>query len=225
EVLDHRDAALLEDRVLERLAAPRDDDVDAVVAFEQPARHLASALDQLHGCAGQPGGLDLGANRRRDRAVRRLRLGAALQDRGAAAPRRRAARRPWPPWTRRRARARRRARHPRARPPCARPRSPASPRYSNGGGGMAPPPAPRPGRASALGGRRSEQHEVVAVDDLVAALVAEQALDVARVRALDLLELGRAVVDEAAGELAPVGTEAAHAVPHPEAAGDRAYAR
>src|SRR3989442_13355165 len=61
EVLHHRDAALLEDGVLERLAAARDDDVDAVVALQEPARHLAPALDQLHGRGGQPGGLDLGA--------------------------------------------------------------------------------------------------------------------------------------------------------------------
>src|SRR2546426_631151 len=82
EVLHHRDAALFEDGVLERLAAARDDYVDAVVALEQPARHLASALDQLHGRGGQPGGLDLGAERPRDGAVRRLRLGAALEQHG-----------------------------------------------------------------------------------------------------------------------------------------------
>src|SRR5206468_4463503 len=73
--------------------------------------------------------------------------------------------------------------------------------------------------------RPADQHEVVAVDHLVAALVAEQALDVARMRALDLLELRRAVVDQAARELAPVGAEAAHAVPHAEAAHDAAHAR
>src|SRR5438445_5890680 len=73
--------------------------------------------------------------------------------------------------------------------------------------------------------RPAEQHEVVAVDHLVAALVAEQALDVARMRALDPLELRRAVVDQAARELAPVGAEAAHAVPHAEAAHDRTHAR
>src|SRR5213592_4118489 len=82
EVLHHRDAALLEDGVLERLAAARDDDVDAVVALEQPARHLAPALDQLHGRGGQPGGLDLGAERPRDGTVRRLRLGATLEQHG-----------------------------------------------------------------------------------------------------------------------------------------------
>src|SRR5437016_8591413 len=72
--------------------------------------------------------------------------------------------------------------------------------------------------------RPAEQHEVVAVDHLVAALVAEQALDVARMRALDPLELRLAVVDQTARELAPIGAEAAHAVPHAEAADDAAHA-
>src|SRR5206468_6058000 len=88
------------------------------------------------------------------------------------------------------------------------------------------PPARGPRlRSWGRGLRPAEQHEVVAVDHLVAALVAEQALDVARVRALDLLELRRAVVDQAARELAPVGAEAAHAVPHAEAAHDPTHAR
>ena len=82
EVLHHRDAALLEDGVLERLAAARDDDVDAVVALQEPARHLAPALDQLRGRGGQPGGLDLGAERPGDGTVRRLRLAAALEQHG-----------------------------------------------------------------------------------------------------------------------------------------------
>src|SRR5207247_9952151 len=43
-------------------------------------------------------------------------------------------------------------------------------------------------RSRGRGLRPAEQHEVVTVDDLVAALVAEQALDVARVRPLDLLD-------------------------------------
>src|SRR3989475_4411061 len=88
------------------------------------------------------------------------------------------------------------------------------------------PPARGPRlRSWGRGLRPAEQHEVVAVDHLVAALVAEQALDVARVRALDLLELRRAVIDQAARELAPVGAEAAYAVPHAEAAHDAAHAR
>src|SRR5204862_4565994 len=82
-----------------------------------------------------------------------------------------------------------------------------------------------PRRSRGRGLRPAEQHEVVAMDDLVAALVAEQALDLARLRALDLVELRGAVVDQAARALAAVGAEAAHAVPHPEATHDAAHAR
>src|SRR5262249_46918597 len=58
------------------------------------------------------------------------------------------------------------------------------------------------------------------MDDLVAALVAEQPFDLARVGALDPLDLRRRVADEAASELATVRTEAAHAVARPEGAVD-----
>ena len=47
-----------------------------------------------------------------------------------------------------------------------------------------------------------EAHEVVAMDDLVAHLVAERRLDLAGVAALDLVELGGAVAHETARDLA-----------------------
>src|SRR5262245_58066556 len=84
------------------------------------------------------------------------------------------------------------------------------------------PCARRYGSLVRVSGRHED--EVVAVDDLVAALVAEERLDVARVRALDLLDLERRVVDEPAGELASVRTDAADAVPDPEASLDGAHA-
>src|SRR5205814_8157026 len=113
--------------------------------------------------------------------------------------------RPWRPWTRRRARARRRARRPRAPPPCARPRCRPSGAESSPLAASLPPARVPRLRSRRRGLRPAEQHEVVAVDHLVAALVAEETLDVARLRALDLLELRRAVVDATARELAPVG--------------------
>src|SRR5207253_7884996 len=84
--------------------------------------------------------------------------------------------------------------------------------------------APRVQRARSGHRVRAEEHEVVAVDHLVAALVAEEALDLARVRAFDLVELDRGVVDEPARELPAVGRDAAHAVADAEAALDRADA-
>src|SRR5207253_971265 len=56
-----------------------------------------------------------------------------------------------------------------------------------------------------------EQHEVVPVDDLVAHLIAQRRLDLARVAAFDLVELAGAVADEAARELASVEADALHA--------------
>src|SRR5207247_5678375 len=94
-----------------------------------------------------------------------------------------------------------------------------------------PPPATHPPRPvlrrapRRRGLRPAEQHEIVAVDHFVAPLVAEETLDVARVPALDLVELRGAVVDEAARELAPVGAEAAHAVAHAEGANHPTSAR
>src|SRR5207237_2974515 len=86
----------------------------------------------------------------------------------------------------------------------------------------------RPGlhrrRSLADGLRGRHQDEVVAVDDLVAALVAEQALDVAGVCAFQALDLRGAVVHETARELLPAGADAADAVTHAEAARDGAHA-
>src|SRR6185369_12089286 len=67
-------------------------------------------------------------------------------------------------------------------------------------------------------------HQVVAMDDLVAHLVAERRLDLTRVAALDLLQLGGAVVDEAARELAAVETDAEDAGADAEDAADLAQA-
>src|SRR5262249_3015491 len=67
---------------------------------------------------------------------------------------------------------------------------------------------------------RRDQHEVIPVDHLVAALVAEEPFDLPRLRALDLPHLGRRVVHEAARELAAVGSDAADAIAHAEAALD-----
>jgi hypothetical protein len=82
EVLDHGNAALFHDHALECLTAARDDDVDAVVAPEEGADDVASAVDELHRIRRQSRGPDLGADRRRDGRVRRARLGAALQEDG-----------------------------------------------------------------------------------------------------------------------------------------------
>src|SRR5262245_22086785 len=62
------------------------------------------------------------------------------------------------------------------------------------------------------------------MDDLVAPLVAEEPLDLARVHALDLLHFTCRVVDEAARELAAIGRDAADAIPDPERAFDGAHA-
>src|SRR2546428_13976300 len=85
--------------------------------------------------------------------------------------------------------------------------------------------AGRPSRRSLADGLRGRhQDEVVAVDHLVAALVAEQPLDVARVCTLQALDLRGAVVHETARELPSVGTDAADAVADAEATLDRTHA-
>src|SRR5262249_60429226 len=58
--------------------------------------------------------------------------------------------------------------------------------------------------------------QVVAVDHLVAALVAEEPRQVAGVRALDAIDLRRSIVHQPARYLAAVRAEAAHAVAHAE---------
>src|SRR6185369_11044195 len=50
------------------------------------------------------------------------------------------------------------------------------------------------------------------MDDLVVGFVAQHFFNLARMQALDTLELLRAVVDEAAGKLAPGGVETPHAL-------------
>ena len=70
-----------------------------------------------------------------------------------------------------------------------------------------------------------EAHEVVAMDDLVAHLVAERRLDLARVAALDLVELGGAVAHEPARELAAVEVDALDAGADAEAPAHLAQAR
>src|SRR5262245_40343186 len=84
------------------------------------------------------------------------------------------------------------------------------------------PPAPA---ASARGSGVRDDDEIVAVDDLVAALVAEEPRDVTAVRALDALDLRRRVVHQAARHLAAVRSDAAHAVADAERALDRTHAR
>src|SRR6266404_4190728 len=56
-----------------------------------------------------------------------------------------------------------------------------------------------------------EQHEVVAVNDLVAHFVSQGGLDLARMAAFDLVELTGAIADEAAREFPPVEADALHA--------------
>ena len=71
------------------------------------------------------------------------------------------------------------------------------------------------GRSPRRRRRDSRDHHVVAMDHLVAELIAEDRIDVARVTSLDAAELGGAVVDQAASDLAAVGREAADASPAP----------
>src|SRR5207244_5560886 len=82
EVLHDRDAALLQDHVLEGLAAARDDDVDAVVASEEAARDVAPSFHELHGRPRQTGLLELRPDGVADGGVRRLRFGAPLPEAG-----------------------------------------------------------------------------------------------------------------------------------------------
>src|SRR5258705_11468937 len=81
--------------------------------------------------------------------------------------------------------------------------------------------APAVADASALG---CGHDEVVAVDDLVAALVAEQRRDVLRVRTFDLVAIRGRVADEAARDLRAVRADEHDAVADLEAPFDGAHA-
>src|SRR5438477_124927 len=70
-------------------------------------------------------------------------------------------------------------------------------------------------------GQPSEDHQVVAVDELRLGDVAQDRLDLARGLAQDACRLGRGVVDEAARDLAAVGPDDAHDLAALEAAFDR----
>src|SRR5262245_51018225 len=100
--------------------------------------------------------------------------------------------------------------------PCSAART--SSRQRGGSGDTSPIPSARGSRKRALfkpqvkkGGnllarrlrapRLIHQHQIVAVDQLVVAFVAEEALDVARLRARELGGFGRGIVDEPAPQL------------------------
>src|SRR5438067_5437075 len=70
----------------------------------------------------------------------------------------------------------------------------------------------------------SEDHQVVAVDELRLGDVAQDRLDLARGLAQDPRRLGRGVVDEAARDLAAVGPDDAYDLAAFEAAFDRGRA-
>src|SRR5437870_4079616 len=70
----------------------------------------------------------------------------------------------------------------------------------------------------------SEDHQVVTVDELRLGDVSEDRLDLARGLAQDPCRLGRGVVDEAASDLAAVGSDDAHDLAALEAAFDRGRA-
>src|SRR5215472_12555241 len=72
-----------------------------------------------------------------------------------------------------------------------------------------------------LAGRSTQQHEIVAVNDLVADLVLQDGFNCAAVDPLDALQLSGAVVDQAACELVAGGAQAGDALAGAEGAGDR----
>src|SRR5438309_6018205 len=63
------------------------------------------------------------------------------------------------------------------------------------------------------------------MNDFVRALIAEDRIDVARVRALDAAELAGTVADEPARHLGSVGSDAAHAIAGSEGTFDEPNAR
>src|SRR6516225_4084496 len=81
--------------------------------------------------------------------------------------------------------------------------------------------APPPYVTAPLAGRSTQQHEIVAVNDLVADLVLQDGFNRAAVNPLDALQLRGAVVDQAACELVAGRAQAGDALAGAEGAGDR----